>query len=321
MCGALACSEPAPAPIPTPALTPAPTPAPAPALTPAPTPTPARTLRFPLTHAPHPHVEGAPDILVHLPEGLTPSGPHRVVLFLHGYSGCVEVLAAADEARCRPGDPPAPGFGVIAAHDAARTDTVLMIPQLAFMQRDGSPGSLARDARAMIEEALGLAGLGTEIASVTIAAHSAAFESTLAVIRGGTLDGDLEHVVLLDALYAGGPAFVGWVDAATDTDRRTLISLYTGGTTRDRSEALLPAARRALGAGLLTEWDRRDALSLLSTSSRALFAHVPGPHGEVPRRTLGAALAALGLPTRASVEPGLAEPDGAPGPAAGAPRD
>lgn len=190
-----------------------------------------------------------------------------------------------------------PGFGVIEAHDAAQTDTVLMVPQLAFMTRDGSPGTLGAEVRAMIEEALRLAEIGDAIGSVTIAAHSAAFESTLAVIRGGTLDGLLEHVVLLDALYSGGPAFLGWVEAATNEDRRTLISLHTGGTTRDRSEALIPAVRRAIGAGLLTEWDQLGSLSLLSTSSRALIAQVPGPHGEVPRRNLGEALAAVGLPS------------------------
>jgi len=293
----LGCGEPAP----TPPLAPALTPTPAPALTRAPTLAPARTLRFALVQAPHPHVENAPDILVHLPEGLTPTGAHHVVLFLHGYRGCVEVLAATGDVPCRPSDAPIPGFGVIEAHDAAHTDTVLMIPQLAFMERDGSPGTLGTEVRAMIEEALGLAEIGSEIASVTIAAHSAAFESTLAIVRGGALDGLLEHVVLLDALYSGGPAFLGWVDGATDEDRRTLVSLYTGGTTRTRSEALIPAARRALGAGLLTEWDQLGALSLLSTSSRALVAHVPGPHGEVPRRYLGEVLPALGLPSISAV--------------------
>jgi hypothetical protein len=170
----------------------------------------------------------------------------------------------------------------------------------------------------MIEEALGLAEIGTEIASVTIAAHSAAFESTLAVIRGGTLEGLLEHVVLLDALYSGGPVFIGWVDAATDDDRRTLVSLYTGGTTLVRSEALNPAARRAIGAGLLTEWEQLGSLSLLSTSSRGLIAHVPGPHGEVPRRYLGEVLAAIGLPL-VSGAPERAAPDEAVAPSLAAP--
>ncbi len=293
---------PAPDRAPEPATAPAPEPEPAPDPEPEPEPEPAtspRTLRFDLTHAPHAHVEGAPDVLVHTPEGFSSGGPHHVVLFLHGYSGCVEVLAASDEARCRPEDRPQPGFGVIAAHDTANTNTVLVIPQLAFMARDGSPGRLGRDARAMIEEALSLAELEGGIASVTIAAHSAAFESTLAVIRGGTLDGSLAHVVLLDALYSGGPAFLGWVRGGSDEDRRTLISLTTGGTTRVRTEALIAPARRALGASLLTDWDERGSLTLMSSSARALLSQVRGPHGEVPRRHLGAALAALGLPARA----------------------
>lgn len=257
--------------------------------------------RLSLTHAAYPPTVGAPDVLVHVPAGALRRGPHHVVFFLHGYSGCVEVLAAETEAPCRPGERALPGFGVVAAHDAAGTDTVLVLPQLAWMERDGSPGRLARrgEARAMIDEALAGAGLEGGLASVTLAAHSAAFESAIAVLRSGGLDDVLRHVILLDALYSGGPAFLGWARGGTTEAPRTLVSIVTGGTPRVRTEALVPAARRALGPALAAFPEAGvGALAAIDAPARALFVHVRGAHGDVPRRWLGPVLAALGLPRR-----------------------
>lgn len=267
----------------------------------------ARDHRLVLSHAAHPTVEHAPDALLHVPRGAHLEGPFHVVLFLHGYSGCVEVLASSElSVRCRPSLPESrtnrgmPGFGVVEAHDAAGTDTILLIPQLAWMERDGSPGALGRpgEARVLIEEALASADLSTELASVTVVAHSAAFESALAVVRQGGLDDHLRSVVLLDALYSGGPAFLTWVRAGTEVTPRTLVSLYTGGTPRRQTEALAPMARRALGPGALIAPSEIGALAALDAPARALFLHVRGAHGDVPRRQLGPVLAALDLPRR-----------------------
>ena len=264
-----------------------------------------RDHRLSLAHAAHPPVEHAPDALLHVPRGAHLDGPFHVVLFLHGYSGCVEVLASSElSVRCRPSLPESgtnrgmPGFGVVEAHDAAGTDTLLLIPQLAWMEREGSPGRLGRpgETRALIEEALTAADLSPALASVTVVAHSAAFESTLAVIRQGGLEEDLRSVVLLDALYSGGPAFLAWARAGTDARPRTLVSIYTGGTPRRQTEALIPDARRALGSGLWIDPPELGALAALRAPARAVFLHVRGAHGDVPRRQLGPVLAALDLP-------------------------
>ncbi len=254
-----------------------------------------------LSHAPFDVPEGAPDALVHArPLVLDAPGPIHVVLFLHGYTGCVEVLASdAPDVRCT-GDERRghAGFGVVRAHDSAGTASVLVLPQLAWMTRDGSPGRFARpgEARAFLEEALGAAGIEREIGRVTLAAHSAAFETAIAIVRHGGLDAVLSDVVLLDALYSGGPAFLGWARAGTDAAPRTLVSLHTGGgTTARRGEALAREARAALGdAALLDPEGGLEALDALRAGARVLVLRVPGAHGDIPRRYLGPALRALG---------------------------
>lgn len=257
-----------------------------------------------LAHAPFDAPAGAPSALVHAPAGaLDGTGPVHVVLFLHGYSGCVDVIASdASDARCTPGERRGhAGLGVVTAHDAAATRTVLVIPQLSWMTRDGSPGRFARagEARAFLDEVLTAAGIARPPGRVTIAAHSAAFETTIAILRQGGLDDVLRDVVLLDALYSGGPAFLGWVRGGSEGAPRTLVSLHTGGTPARRGVALARDARAWLGTAALDDPDAGLAALLdLAAPARVLVLHVAGAHGDVPRRHLAAALGALGLPSR-----------------------
>lgn len=258
-----------------------------------------RTLELDLVHGAVVR-DDAPEAIAHVPDGVDASAPVSLVILLHGYSGCTRVLASdAPDARCRPRDPPTAGFGWAAAHDAARTRSILLIPQLAWRVRDGSPGRLtiAGEAARMVDEALAalaptLGGTLTHesLASITIAAHSAGFETTLAVLRHGGLS--VRHVVLFDALYSGAPSFLDWVTAGTDTAPRTLISLATGGTTLRRTEGLARDARRR--ATVLDTWP-----ATLPTGPRTVVAaHVHMPHHDVPARTLAEVLRALGLPGR-----------------------
>jgi hypothetical protein len=117
-----------------------------------------RTIELDLAHGATIRAD-APEVIAHVPEGVDVHGPVALVLLLHGYSGCTRVLASAEpEARCRPRDRPEPGFGWAAAHEAAHTRSVLLIPQLAWRARDGSPGRLtiAGEAARLVDEALAL---------------------------------------------------------------------------------------------------------------------------------------------------------------------
>ena len=44
---------------------------------------------------------GAPSVIVHAPPGFDPRAPLHLVVFLHGYNGCVNVLMARGVSRCK----------------------------------------------------------------------------------------------------------------------------------------------------------------------------------------------------------------------------
>lgn len=277
-----------------------------PALTPALAFAQSHTIELDLTHGAVLRAD-APELIAHVPAGVDAHGPVALVVFLHGYSGCTRVLASdARDARCRPRDAPEPGYGLAHAHDAAGARSILLIPQLAFRTRDGSPGRLtiAGEAARMIDEALlALAPTidGTldhdSVASITIVAHSAAFESTLAILRHGGLDSRLRHVVLFDALYSGGPAFLDWLEGASDASPRTLVSLATHGRPLDRTHELLRDARHRWPSSVV-EPDAWPALLRAPTPRLLVGARVRVPHHDVPTRYLEGTLRALGLPPR-----------------------
>jgi len=245
----------------------------------------------------------APEAIAHVPEGVDAHAPLALVLLLHGYSGCTRVLASsAPDARCRPRDRPEQGFGWVAAHDAAGTRSILLIPQLAWRVRDGSPGSwtIAGEAARAIDEALlalapTLGGTVTraDLASITVAAHSAGFETTLAILRHGGLD--VRNVVLFEALYSGGTAFADWLDGGTSVAPRALVSLATGGRTWTQTEALLRTARRRWPNAVQDTWPPTPYV----TDARLFVgARIHAPHHDVPARHLAETLRALGLPAR-----------------------
>src|SRR5690606_33141123 len=134
-----------------------------------------------------------------------------------------------------------------------------VIAQLALWARDGNPGRFAREGafRAFLDEVLaalepelGRRVATEDLASLTLLAHSAAFEASLAILRAGRVDDRLRHVVLFDALYSGGPAFLAWAAGGSEAAPRTLVSFHCGrGTTYERNRDLARRARRALGAG------------------------------------------------------------------------
>jgi len=247
--------------------------------------------------------DDAPEAIAHVPEGVDVHGPVALVILLHGYSGCARVLASsAPEARCRARDQPEPGFGWAAAHESAHTRSVLLIPQLAWRARDGSSGrfTIAGEAARMVDESLAalsstLGGTLTHetVDSITIAAHSAAFETTLAILRHGGLSA--RNVVLFDALYAGGSSFLDWVTAGTDEDPRTLVSLATTGRTWTRTQALARDARRHATVVTPDSWPTTLPDSV---ARRVIGAQVHVLHHDVPSRYLAETLQALGLPMR-----------------------
>lgn len=263
------------------------------------------TERVSVQHAAY-SVSKAPSALVHAGAGFDPARPLHIVVYLHGYMGCAEVLMGEGNVACKPGEPLLRGWDLARIHDSAGANTLFVIPQLAFMKRNGRPGCFGRSGcfRAFIAEVLAalpsarLSGKKTmaDVAALTLIAHSAGYRATLAILEYGGVQSLVREVVLFDALYAGSERFLAWI-AGAGSRQRHLVCLHTGaGAPALRSAQLLRAARRALGAASVAQLDAQvdePSFGEAMLGKRLVVARVKVPHRQVPAAYLGRVLRAL----------------------------
>lgn len=241
----------------------------------------------------------APSAVAHASPGFDPARrPLPIVVFLHGWSGCARVLVHDGPTPCREGERPRDGWGLGARFDAASSGALFLVPQLAFLERDGSPGRFVEPGRfrAFLADVLGglepqLGPVGVdELAPLTLLAHSAGFATALALLSRGEVP--VRHVVLFDALYRGVEPFGDWLAAAPE---RRLVSLYTGSArTATQSVRLAARARAMLPTGAVA-LDPPGPLSEAMRAHRLVVARSPAGHGSVPSRHLPEVLESLGL--------------------------
>jgi hypothetical protein len=216
------------------------------------------------------HHPGVPDAVVH-GRRLGPKAAVDVVVFLHGFGGCALAQASSVPVDCGPGHDRVPGRGLAREHARAGGDSVLVVPQLALMRRDGSPGRFARQGgftsflREVLDESLA-AELGPgafgRVRRIALVAHSAGYQAALAILRSGDLSGRITDVVLLDALYGGTDEFAAWVAADA---RRRLISLHGA------------SGKPARNTGVLLRGLRRKGVSVERLSAELLAGLPTGP--------------------------------------------
>ncbi len=247
---------------------------------------------------------GAPSYAVHLPAGFDVSRPFAIVVFLHGWTGCVRALVESDEVACVDGGSAQPGWGLARVHDAAERNSVLVVPQLKWLARSGAPGAYRVEGtfESMLEAALAAArdagapeGLDAGAArSIVLAPHSAGFETALAILEAGDLADEIDRVLLMDSLYRGTEGFATWV--AGDDERR-IVSLYTGNqSTYQESQRLARLTRASLGEEAVA-LGPADPLAAMATH-RVVVDSTRIPHGAIPRLSLPELLHAWGLPER-----------------------
>jgi hypothetical protein len=248
--------------------------------------------------APFETPSGAPSVIVHAGPAFDRARPLRLVVFLHGWTGCARMLMLAGEVPCRDGERAREGWDLAGRFDESGSDALFVIPQLAFLVRDGSAGRFVEEGRfrAFVSDMLGrlserIGSVGVEdVESIAILAHSAGYESALAVIgRGGV---EIDRVVLFDALYRGVEPFLSW--AGGDPDRR-LISLYTGEGRTARQSEMLGARSHTVISGGAVAVDAPGSIAEQARTFRVVIARSPAPHGLVPARHIPELLDPLGF--------------------------
>lgn len=211
------------------------------------------TVTLALTHASHPVPRGAPTTVAYLPPGAARGAP-QVLVVLHGWTCCAATMIASEAARCA--GRVRPGWGLGARVDESDTASLLLVPQLSLAERDGSAGRFAERGFFGAWLAETLDALAARLpggvdrwrdAPVALVAHSAGFETALAITRDPSSARRVHLVALLDALYAGAPALARWV---VRDPARHVLSVHTGaGRTRDESARLASLAQRARTPG------------------------------------------------------------------------
>jgi hypothetical protein len=254
---------------------------------------------------------GAPSVIVHAPPGFDRRAPLHLVVFLHGYNGCVNVLMAEGPSRCKAGAPERDGWDLGRHHDAAETNTLFVVPQLALAQRNGAPGAFGKPNgfRVFLEELLGktlVEPLGRartlkDVASLTLVAHSAGYQTALAIAERGGVRAQLKAIVLLDALYGETDRYARVVETLVPRGLR-FVSLYLArGAPRIESQRLYRRLKRKLGS--VVEQAETADLARVIASKAVVIGQGEPPHRLLPETHLTEILRALGqvfLPPRSA---------------------
>jgi hypothetical protein len=251
-----------------------------------------------------------PFAAVHAPRPLKHLAETPIVVFFHGWYGCLKVLLGPDHAPCRHDKPTRYAMDLVHQFDAAGVDALLVVPQLAFDLASSAPGGFAQKGRlgAMLTEILAHPKLASHLPSgakpgrVVLIAHSGAYMALgRALGRGGV---DVHEVWMMDAHYLDVPELAPWFRSHQGdflAGRRRMAFLYTEG------EKTGPRTLRLLGAltAGMSEEERGKALwqgehpevAPAEALSRPLVAQQTGvSHEKIPRSFLVPLLRTAQLP-------------------------
>jgi pimeloyl-ACP methyl ester carboxylesterase len=188
-----------------------------------------------------------PAVAVHVPPGFDAGRAPGVILYFHGWNGCVRVALGDEDAPCVEDGPDRTASSLAAQLDESGVNAMLVGIELRPDVASGDPGRLAEPGlvRALLRELfvehlalhlgriLDVDALGTTV----VVAHSGGYQAAAATLALGGVR--VDDVVLLDALYGADDVFGSAVRGGVG-----LLDLYTccGGTD---GHSRAPASRRA----------------------------------------------------------------------------
>jgi hypothetical protein len=262
-----------------------------------------------------------PDVAVHVPPGFNARRRPGLIVYFHGWQGCVAATFMADATACSDAGPPRTGSDLAAQLDAAGANALLVSVELRADMATGEPGAIAMPGglRGLLRELLtehlrDTLGCSLDrdaldldaLDRVVVVAHSGGYQAAAGAIELGDVP-RITEVDLLDALYGADDVFLRWLRTQRErfdprvNDGLRFVDLYTCcGGTADASRSLAESAAAILqGAGLGAKVgfdDSETALdrALLMTHP-VVFKRVPGPHGELPRAYLRELIEAAGF--------------------------
>jgi len=249
---------------------------------------------------------GAPDVAVHVPPGFDATRRPGVVLYFHGWNGCVAASLADDDMPCTPGGEPRPGSRLAAQLDDAGVNAILVAVELRVDSPTGEPGQLAApgDVRQLLRElftehldaALGCALEVEVLDRVIVVAHSGGYQAAASALAFGELP-NVTEVVLLDALYGAEGVFGSWLTDALEGDgTRRFVDLYTCcGGTLERSRSLAGRTSEVWPPSTVFDSDDDARAVTHELTHPVVLARVADLHVDLPRAYFRPILEAAGF--------------------------
>jgi hypothetical protein len=251
---------------------------------------------------------GHPDVAVHVPPGFDATQLPGVVVYFHGWNGCVAAALSSDDMPCTEGGAPRPAARLSAQTDEARVNALLVAVELRYDMPTGEPGELAASGgmrellRELLEERLA-DPLGCrldvdELDRVVVIAHSGGYQAAAGALAYGDLP-QITEVDLLDAYYGADDVFGAWVlDTVARFDgSRRFVDLYTccGGTVeRSRSMARLLASDDGADTMVFDDDSDRD-VDQAALAFPVVIKRTPAAHPDLPRTYFRALIEAAGF--------------------------
>jgi hypothetical protein len=281
---------------------------------PAPDAMPATTIELQLENGAFPPTQPSlPNAIVHLPAGYSPSLPLDVVVYLHGWSNCIENAIRDTPGTCVAGGTTHNSYALMTQLAASKKNALLLVPELAFEQQSSAIGKLANSDSflALVDEALKdprvaplLRGAAAaQVDRLLIASHSGAYTAAAAILDHGGLE--VTDTWLLDSLYGDVATFNSWVTGDKDlfrapwTHRFASVYTTTGGTlTNSQNMADAAAGWFSSDATVLLDDRTTDTLTADQYAHGLIFKHSALAHDAVPRYYFQKMLETSGLPDR-----------------------
>lgn len=232
--------------------------------------------------------EGAegPAAAVHVPPEFDAGRGPGIILYFHGWNGCVEVALGDEDAPCVEGGPDRPASSLAAQLDASGVNAMLVAIELRRDAASGDPGELAEPGRVRallreifvehLELPLGRTLDVDALGPTMVVAHSGGYQAAAATLAVGGVR--VDDVVLLDALYGADDVFASAVRGGV-----RLLDLYTSsGGTGGHSRALHGALAAATPRDVAID-DGDSELDPTTLTHTVFFKRVPAAHALLPQ--------------------------------------
>ncbi|HEY7608272.1 MAG TPA: hypothetical protein VIF14_03495 [Alphaproteobacteria bacterium] len=206
-------------------------------------------------------------VLFHAARGFDPKKPSRLVLFLHGHGSEIEATAGRD-------------LDLPGQLDRSGINAVLIAPQLALNAQESVPGkfvepgraaAFADEAASVLRSMLGGDAAAWRRAPIVIVAYSGGYRTAAQIVDRGGLEGRIEGVILLDAVFGDAGIYAAWL--ARNHHRAFLYALYTRSSMAETTMLKTSLIERNIAYATRDDGGPLAGVRLVETD---------GSHGEVP---------------------------------------